>query len=1379
MSPCRTAGVYVTTPLAGTVLAGLLVLSSAAPGRAQTAPTQTAPTQTGAVPTGPRDPVSVLLEQANFWRGQAQLDRSIESLNRALLIDPRNPDVLALLAQVQSDRGNRQTAQATLAKLRQVAPDDPRIPRIEQALKVGPVPDASIEEARRSARAGRFKEAVDRYDQAFHNGPPPDQYAVEYYQTLVGTEDGWERARDGLARAVRQDPTDLRAQVAYAQVLSYREGVRLDGIDRLARLAQDPAVSAEATQAWRQALVWLPNDPSSVDALTAYLKAHPNDGDIANKIDLAKNPQIAEPGGQGRISGFAALNKGRLAEAAAAFQKAIEVNDADADAIGGLGVVRLRQGNASEAKTLLTRAIALDPEHKDRWQEALAGANAAIAGAARGGGGPNPAQAMIDRGDYAAAERELDRQIAQGRAAGADVTGLQVMLVGVLSREGRDDEASALLDRLEATAPSRAVAQARAQVLRGRAQAATDPAVQLALFRAAVAADPSNPWVRLDLARALVKQNRLTEARATMAEAVNGPASTDALRAGIIFANETNDPGAADALIERLPAGIRDTELRALQARARLQSQIASAAALGPVIGRQRLMAMAAAPDPDGSRGAAIAQEFVRMNDEPAAREAILVAQAANLQPTAGARLAYASALLNADAPADAQAMLAQINPDRLTGQQRADMQQLRAGMAVRTSDQLNQQGRQADAYDRLAPVLAQNPESPDLNMALARLYEGAKNPREALAINEALLRRDPSNQDVRRATIAAALDAGDRARADALVQEGLQLTPNDPKAWLAAADYARARGDNGRALRYLERARALRLQQMGYADDGGQLATPASPGAQSSLTPGGLPAGGIRVGDLNVPPGLVGAPDPDAAGPRMVMQASEDLTLPPPMQVAQSAPGGVDMATVPSEPVLDTGPFGRPATNLAPSTYPPPPIAASQFAPGQIPPSASQTAPFGTSSYAPSSFVPVAGNPFRNGSSSGFALNGVGDPLTAEIDRNIAALRIETAPSMQGGFDMRFRSGDPGFDKLADLESPLEASFSPGGAGRLRLTVTPTFLNSGTPDPSNTNLQRFGTSALGLVAPVPGSGVFTPSYVGAVPGDQTATGVGLNAAYTLRSFTADVGSTPLGFRLTNVVGGVEWAPAITDNLHVRFTGERRAVTDSLLSYAGTQDARTGETWGGVIRNRGHINLEFGTDAADFYLGGGGALVTGTNVQQNNEVEFGAGAGFPVYKSGDQSLRAGLDLVYFSYTNNLSNFTLGQGGYFSPQNYFAALIPLTWRDKVSENLSYEIGGALGYQTYHENSSPIFPLDPALQAQLNQIQANPATHIAGVNTSYPANSASGVTGNAHGLIDYRLAPNLHIGAKFAYQHAGNFYEGAASVYARYIFDGSDH
>jgi tetratricopeptide (TPR) repeat protein len=1560
---------------------------------------------TAATPPVTNGAVAVLMERANFWRNQTQYDQALESLNRALALEPNNADALAMVGQIQADRGNRQAAEAALSRLRRAAPGDPRIDKIDQALKVGPIPQEALTDARRLARDGRLPEAIDRYNRVFRGNPPPDTLAVEYYQTLAGTEGGWEKARDGLANAVRSNPQDLRAQLAYAQILTYRDGARADGISRLSQLARNPSVAEAANQAWRQAVLWLPQDQAAVQPLQDYLSVHANDAEVAARLEAARNPppDPNDPGAKLRIAAFDDLNHGKLTEAGTQFQSAIEANANDADAIGGLGLVRLRQRRLDEARTLLNRAIALDPANRGRWQPALNGASSAEAGSR-----PNPATVMMDRGEYAAAEAELRRQVARGSG---DVAALNAMLAdaqarqnktaaaeasyraalarnpryapalvglsGILSQQGRHDEAIALLRQAEAVGGDRRlVGQARALQLREQAQTITDPATQAGLYRAAIAADPTSPWLKLDYARALVKQNNVREARSVMAQVVAGNPSIDALRAGIIFANETSDPDAASALLARVPPSQRTPDMRLATSNAALQREIGQVIDLPRTAARARLLAMAAVPDPDGARGAAIARALSSIGDSGSARRAIIVARDATPNQGNAARIAYAGALLDIGDATGAQVMLSPLrNGAGLTADQKTAFVQLRAGLAIKTSDDLNQAGKQAEAYDKLAPALAADPDNTDMNLALARLYAGAKNPKEALEINEALLRRDPTNAEARRGAVAAALQSGNRRRAEQLVAEGLSIAPDDPKSWMASADVARASGNNARALRDLSRARELRLQQLGYSDNGSddstltrvtlmpgddpiavrsraqvKVAQPGSRQAPSTATyvyPS-LDHGDDPASPLAIPPDLstralptptrnapaaapvtaaplpapaplrytapaapaptpapasyaapLPAPSPtpsyDAPRGRVLDTTQADAPLAPPARVAQRPSGAGSEADR-----LNAGQLGgyqQPSYAApgyaapqypAPAEYAPPQYVQPQYAVPQYAPQPAYATPtypaYGQPAYAPSTAdylpqyrpapapapyipppaatfqpnaavqpqvpqqlryqpqiqeylpqyrpapAPTAGqavtdsdaqfltstdfnrpqrpslprvadssqppfgnsapsnttgtvrfydNPFRSTPDAALSVSGQSaapgtgpDPVTQEIDRNIVQLRDSLAPSLQGGFGIRTRSGDAGLDKLTEVNTPIEATFSAGGTGQLRLSVTPVVLSSGTIGGDDTNLQRFGTLALGLTPPVQGPPYVPAYYTGNRPSTQDAQGVGLDVGYSNRLITADVGTSPVGFKVPNIIGGLEFAPQLNDRVRLRVGVERRSLTDSVLSYAGTTDPRTGTKWGGVVRNQAKIALEFSAGPADFYVNGGGGQVTGKHVTSNTDVTVGAGGSYPVYRQGDDEVRVGVDLLYLSYAKNLRFFTLGQGGYFSPQSYVSALIPVNFRSKIDEDTSYEVGAAVGYQTFSEKTSNYYPDDPSLQAQLNA-----ATNFSGLSKTYPSRSQSGIAGNVHGKFDYRVSTNLHIGGQASYQHSGSFDEAVAGVYAKYLFNGT--
>ncbi len=141
-------------------------------------------------------------------------------------------------------------------------------------------------------------------------------------------------------------------------------------------------------------------------------------------------------------------------------------------------------------------------------------------------------------------------------------------------------------------------------------------------------------------------------------------------------------------------------------------------------------------------------------------------------------------------------------------------------------------------------------------------------------------------------------------------------------------------------------------------------------------------------------------------------------------------------------------------------------------------------------------------------------------------------------------------------------------------------------------------------------------------------------------------------------------------------------------------------------------------------------------------------------------------------MIYFGYDKNLQNFTLGQGGYFSPQQYYALLFPISLKQQVTPDVVVNLGGSIGVQSYHTKSSDIFPSDPALENQL--IQAS-ATTPGGVATRYSGNRFTGIAGGAHADIDYRVTSNLHIGASAGFDRSGDFTEGTGLVYARYVFN----
>ena len=822
------------------------------------------PAPSPATQSGTADAIRVLLDQATYWRGQSQDDKANVAISRVLVLDPNNVDALAMQAQAAADAGDQSVAAAALAKLKAVRPDDPRIASVEQALKAGPIDPTALAQARALAKADKPDEALAAYRQAFKSDKPTSALAVEYYQTMINSKEDWNVPRAGLAAVLRANPENLNAQLAYAELLTYHEEARAEGIERLSKLIQNPAIAAQATRDLRQSLLWLKVSPDSVAQYDIYLAKHPDDQEIAKLAETARSNT-----GDLKAAAFYDFENGKLADADAAFTEALKRVPNDANAMVGLALVRWQQKRIPEGKALLKQAIAIDPSKAADYQRYVDQPDTPAVPAYRGGNGGNgnyrfrqagnidygraarrriQAQynrvaALTNAGEFdqaAALLRRLggrhpnaanlaylaDIQARAGHLAEAEAEYRAVLrtsprnvaalggLAGVLSREGKQAEADRLFAQVAQLPGGNAAGSGRADALRKQAEQMTDPVAQIGMFRSAVNADPNNPWIRLELARALARQQDDAGARAVMAPVTASAHPSDAqLQAGIYFANEIQDDRTVVQLVDRLSAKQRTAPMVSIRTNAQVRSDIKEAKALGSEAAeRDRLLSLASQPDPTGVRASAYSTELVKQGDKPAAREVIRVALAAR-PPTAEQRVIYGGALLGAGYPSDAQVITQSVAPS--TGMMTQQLSDVRNSAAVAVSDKLNAAGDPAAAYDQLVPRLQKAPDNPDLNMALARLYSTRDQPAKAVKITSGLLEQNPSNLQVRSSAVYADMADGDFSQASTIARESTEQFPDEPQAWLDYANVERARGHTGNALRALQTAKSLREKQL------------------------------------------------------------------------------------------------------------------------------------------------------------------------------------------------------------------------------------------------------------------------------------------------------------------------------------------------------------------------------------------------------------------------------------------------------------------------------------------------------------------------------------------------------------------------------------
>jgi cellulose synthase operon protein C len=362
------------------------------------------------------------------------------------------------------------------------------------------------------------------------------------------------------------------------------------------------------------------------------------------------------------------------------------------------------------------------------------------------------------------------------------------------------------------------------------------------------------------------------------------------------------------------------------------------------------------------------------------------------------------------------------------------------------------------------------------------------------------------------------------------------------------------------------------------------------------------------------------------------------------------------------------------------------------------------------------------------------------------EAQQQIASIDGGLSPWLGGTGYVRHRSGVPGFDQLTALEAPFETSAPLGTGARLTMITTPVFLDAGIAD--GTSTLAFGSLPVGTIQP-----------------QQYADGVANEVQLTAINFAARVGDTPAGFLVSNVVGGVRWRPA-GDPL--TFTFSRDGVKDTQLSYSGLRDPGSatatfdGKIWGGVIANAGDVQFARGGELSGFYVGVGAQYITGQHVLDNTRLHGNAGAYWRVLTLPDLgTLVLGANFFGMHYAHNLRYFSYGQGGYFSPEAYFLAAMPIGWTGHYGTDLHYTVNASIGAQSFQENSEPYFPLDAQLQAAFH-------------NPQVPVRASVGANYDLQSEIAYRLQDHWYVGGFLAFNNTQDYESQRGGFFVRYLF-----
>jgi tetratricopeptide (TPR) repeat protein len=364
-----------------------------------------------------------------------------------------------------------------------------------------------------------------------------------------------------------------------------------------------------------------------------------------------------------------------------------------------------------------------------------------------------------------------------------------------------------------------------------------------------------------------------------------------------------------------------------------------------------------------------------------------------------------------------------------------------------------------------------------------------------------------------------------------------------------------------------------------------------------------------------------------------------------------------------------------------------------------------------------------------------------------------------------------RYRGGVTGIDRLYDLEVLAEASAMIGRAVRLTVVPRAVSLNSGRINPANFT----GQSSPPYLGTMPASKLLQPD-------EQIANGIGGELQLATRSLSLSAGYTPYEFPVHNITGSLRWRLGS----HFLLFGDRSPVRDTQLSYAGLRDPGTatptfrGNIWGGVVSTTGGFRLDFtsANGRSSFFLSGDAGILHGYHVIDNEKVEGAMGVSLRAHTwPGYGTLTLGASFFGSHYEFDEVGLTYGQGGYFSPDYYVSASLPVAFNGNLGPRFHYALSAAAGAETFQQGWEFYFPLDPILQLDFIPTSGTPCTaaqlgaHTCG---EYPVSNQTAANYNVDTQAAYRFGEHWYLGGFLSANNTNNYNTVSGGFFFRYAF-----
>lgn len=150
------------------------------------------------------------------------------------------------------------------------------------------------------------------------------------------------------------------------------------------------------------------------------------------------------------------------------------------------------------------------------------------------------------------------------------------------------------------------------------------------------------------------------------------------------------------------------------------------------------------------------------------------------------------------------------------------------------------------------------------------------------------------------------------------------------------------------------------------------------------------------------------------------------------------------------------------------------------------------------------------------------------------------------------------------------------------------------------------------------------------------------------------------------------------------------------------------------------------------------------------------------GTYYKVVNEEQRRVSVGLSSMLWRFQHDLSAYTLGQGGYYSPQRYFSLAVPVNYRQRTPD-WSWELGGSVSWSASKTDDERRYPLQGLIPTSLPDRDA-----------LEEGSSSTGFGYTLNALVEHRLTDHWRVGGRVDIQQADDYAPSHFLLYLRYTF-----